>query len=219
MNNEKLEQAKNIFFQTDLSKTEIAEMLGIPRRTLHYWIRQHNWTRQKEAAAIMPSLLAEDCYHLIARFTKQLLSADQITHKDAEALHKFTITTNKLKNRATLNENMEIFGNFMDSVNEKSPEVANVITPFVDDYIAARSEITNSKSKPVSSAASPQANVPESFTSKNDPPVTTGDSVEAHVREFKRMFPDSSDEDLQEFRVFCHENFGADSPAAATIAA
>lgn len=148
MNTEKQTHAKHLFFQTELSKTQIAEMLGIPRRTLHYWIRQHNWDRQKESAGLMPSLLAENCYHLINRFTQQLLAADTITHKDAEALHKFTITVNKLKNRTTLNENMEIFGCFMDMLGKKAPDTAQAVMPFVDEYIAAQAENSISKFTP-----------------------------------------------------------------------
>ncbi len=40
MNNTLQAQAQKLFFQSDLSMTEISEMLGIPRRTLHYWIRE-----------------------------------------------------------------------------------------------------------------------------------------------------------------------------------
>jgi transposase-like protein len=110
-------QAQKLYFQSDLSKTEISEMLGIPRRTLHYWIREKNWDRIKRSAAQMPSLLAENIYHIIARFTQQLLGEDRInrpiTRHEADTLHKLVLTISKLKARTTLNESMEMFGTFM----------------------------------------------------------------------------------------------------------
>ena len=109
-------QAQKLYFQSDLSKTEISEMLGIPRRTLHYWIREKNWDRIKRSAAQMPSLLAENIYHIIARFTQQLLGEDRInrpiTRHEADTLHKLVLTISKLKARTTLNESMEMFGTF-----------------------------------------------------------------------------------------------------------
>lgn len=78
MNDLQQAQAKRLYFQSDLSKTEIAEMLGVPRRTLHYWIREKNWDRIKRSAAHMPSLIAENVYHIMSRFTQQLLGEDRI---------------------------------------------------------------------------------------------------------------------------------------------
>ena len=43
-----------------------------------------------------------------------------------------------MKARNTLNESMEMFGLFMETVNQKSPQMAQDITPFVDDYISGR---------------------------------------------------------------------------------
>ena len=90
----------------------------------------------------MPSLLAENIYHIIARFTQQLLGEDRInrpiTRHEADTLHKLVLTIGKLKARTTLNESLEMFGTFMETVNHRSPEMAQQITPFVDDYIAAR---------------------------------------------------------------------------------
>ncbi len=154
MNAQKQEQAKALFFQTDLSRTQIADALGVPRRTLHHWIRQNNWDRQKDNSGIMPSYLAENCYHVINRFTQQLLAAETITYQDANALHKFTLTANKLKNRSTLNEQMEVFGRFMDVVGSKSPAVAQLISPFVDEYISAQSAVSGSSLKPVTNRSS-----------------------------------------------------------------
>jgi len=145
MSNEQQAKAKQLYFQTDLSKTQISELVDVPRRTLHYWIKEQNWDRLKRSAAHMPSLLAENCYHLIGRFSRQLLSEDRImrpvTHKEADTLHKLVISANKLKNRSTLNESMEMLGFFMDRVSRKSPELAKEIMPFVDDYINDRGNV------------------------------------------------------------------------------
>jgi Putative ATPase subunit of terminase (gpP-like) len=138
-------QARELFFQTDLTKTQIADMVGIPRRTLHYWVRQNNWQRIKESAAHMPSILADRCYHIFARFSEQLLSEDRImrpvTHKEADTLHKLTLTIGKLKNRSTVNESMEMFGVLMDNINRKAPDLAERLVPFIDEYIAQRASI------------------------------------------------------------------------------
>ena len=138
-------QAKNLYFQTDLSRSEIAEKVGASRTNIHFWIRQNNWDRQKQAAAHMPAMLAENVYYVIGRFTQQLMDEDRImrpvTRHEADTLHKLTMTLNKLKNRSTLNESMEMFGIFMESVHDRNPELAQQIMPFVEEYIDNRSAI------------------------------------------------------------------------------
>ena len=237
MNNEKQTQARNLFFQSDLSRTEIAQVLGIPRRTLHYWIRQNNWDRQKECADIMPSFLAENCYKVIDRFTQQLLAAETITHKDAEALHKFTITVNKLKNRATLNENMEIFGHFMDSVNQKSPEMAQIISPYIEEYIGAQSQNNTNKFKPVKKTTSPEEIAREleldqedlkAWAEETDPIVSEEqilmrhhdeNTMEQYIEHFKQIDPNISPEDIQRFRQVYREKYIDRKPTATPKAA
>ena len=50
MKQEQQQQAQNLYFQTDLSKAEIASMLGISRRTLCYWVPDYNWDHIKKSA-------------------------------------------------------------------------------------------------------------------------------------------------------------------------
>src|SRR6185312_8425079 len=105
----------------------------------HHWIRENNWEHQKLCAAHMPVMITENCYHILAAYTEQLLSPERngapITHREANTLYKLTNTVSKLQSRATLNENMETFGNFMDTVSVQSPEMAEAIAPFVNGYI------------------------------------------------------------------------------------
>ena len=145
MNTEQQQQAQHLYFQTDLTKTQIAELLNISRSSLHFWIRENNWDRLKKSAAHLPSLLAENCYHIIAHFTESLLSECRvmrpITHQEADTLHKLTLTVKKLKTQSTLNEAMEMFAFFMESVKAKSAGLAESITPHVNAFIASRASI------------------------------------------------------------------------------
>jgi len=147
MNNEKQKQAQNLYFQTDLNKTQIAELLNISRRSLHYWIKDGAWDRLKLNAVHMPAMLAENCYHLIGHYTKYLLSERRIvtpvSFKEAETLHRLVLTVNKLKNRSTINESMEMFAFFMEGLNKKAPKLAEEIMPHVEDYIAKRASVTH----------------------------------------------------------------------------
>ena len=145
MNTEQQASAKALYFQTNLSNTQIAEALQISRRTLHHWIRQNNWDRVRQSTTIMPTYMAEYCYQMFGRLSENILSEDRImkpvTHKEADTLHKLVLTANKMKNRATLNENLEMFGFFMESVGKQSPDMAKAIMPFVDKFIASRAAV------------------------------------------------------------------------------
>lgn len=146
MQNQKQDQARNLFFQTELNKTEIAEILGIPRRTLHHWISANHWDRQKQAAAHMPAFLAENCYHIIARLQEHLMSDDRagkpITRQEADTMYKLILTVGKMNARATLNESLEMLGGFMESVQTNAPDKVAQVMPLVETYVATRASVT-----------------------------------------------------------------------------
>jgi transposase-like protein len=132
MNNDKKQQAKNLYFQTEMNKTQIANLLNISRRSLYYWIQEGNWERLKKSANIMPGLLAENCYHIFSHLTRHLLSerrlTNPVTNKEVDTLHKLVLTINKLKSRTVLNENMEMFACFLDVVKKRNPKVPESFT-------------------------------------------------------------------------------------------
>ena len=152
MLHEKKQQAKELFFQTDLSKTQIANLLAISRRSLHYWVKDEHWDRLRESATQLPALLAEKCYHIFGHLTDQYLSelraTKPITHKEADTLHKLVITINKLKNRSTLNENIETFSYFLEGLKKQAPELATQVTPYIDKYLTGRASIFTSQLAP-----------------------------------------------------------------------
>ena len=145
MKQEQLQQAQNIFFQTDLSKSEIASILGVSRRAIHYWAHDNQWDQIKKSAAHMPSLLAGNCYFIMAKMQQDILSEERRekapTCEEVNALYKLTLTIGKLQKRSTLNETLEMSTHFMEFVNDQSPEAADLIKPFIVDYITSRAKI------------------------------------------------------------------------------
>ncbi|MBE2290518.1 MAG: hypothetical protein IAE95_13245 [Chitinophagaceae bacterium] len=141
MNAELQAKARKLYLQTDLSKTEIATVLGIPIRTLHYWVGVQRWDIQKQCVLQAPSVIVTNCYQILANFTGQLLAPERrdtlMTHKEAETIHKLTVTISKLKARTTLGENMDIFNNFLQNIRSYSPQLADLIAPHVTAFIAA----------------------------------------------------------------------------------
>jgi hypothetical protein len=93
----------------------------------------------------MPAIIAENCYHIMAHLTNSYLSERRLTNpvtpKEIDALHKLTLTINKLKNRSALNESVEMFAYFIDKLKAKAPEVADQITPFVEEYLEERASV------------------------------------------------------------------------------
>ncbi len=152
MKTEQKQQARNLFFQTELTKTQIAQHLNISRRTLSYWVKEGNWNRLKNAHNHMPAILAENCYHIFGHLTEYFLSERRLTnpvsYKDVDTLHKLTLTIKNLKSRATINESMQVLTYMLDNIKQHDEPLAQKITPYVDEYIAKRADIYTSDLMP-----------------------------------------------------------------------
>ncbi len=182
MINEKKHQAKTLFFQSGLNNSQIASLLNVSRRSISTWVKEGDWNRLKQSAKYLPSMLAENCYHIIGHLTESYLSENRLTNpvtfKEVEALHKLTITAKKLQNRCTINENMELFGYFMEMVSQRNPELAQTIHPYIDEFISARASIYT------------QHIQPDTFNSMGRIPVTEEDITEKQLDRQEEYFSD-----------------------------
>ena len=158
MKQEQQQQAQSLYFQTDLSKSEIATMLGISRSTLHSWVRDYNWDHIKKRALHIPSQLAENCYFIMARMQEDILSEERrdkpATYQEVNALYKLTLTASKLKTRNLLNETLELGAHFIEFVDHQSPAAADFIKPYIDGYIVSRAADQTKQFTPQNAAAS-----------------------------------------------------------------
>ncbi len=142
MKNEQQEQAQELFFNTNMSKTEIAATVGVNRRTVLLWSKQNNWDNLRRSARHVPSIITEKCYYLLNSFADSFLIDGPVgSHfnlKHAQTIHLLASSIKKLKNRSTTNESMEMFGFFVDQLKKKDPGLADKIIPEVEEYISGR---------------------------------------------------------------------------------
>jgi len=143
MKNEQQGKAKNLYFQTSMSKSGIADAVGVSRCTILRWCKEDNWEQLRRSSRHMPALIAEKCYYLLDAYTSRLLqdpSFNLITIQDAHILHLLAATIKKIKNRSTTNESMEMFNFFLEGLKKKDPKLAAEILPQMEEYIAVRSD-------------------------------------------------------------------------------
>ena len=164
MKHEQQQQAENLYFQTDLSMTKIAETIGVSRRSLHYWVRENNWEYLKKTGEAMPTMIVGNCFQAMARLSDHISSYERrdkpITREEVDSLYKLTLTINKLKARVALNESMETFAGFIEALNDHAPELAEAISPFVSRYVASCAYV-NEGHKKAMVYHKPKTNIPE----------------------------------------------------------
>jgi len=145
MYTDKKAQARDLFAQTDLTKTQIASILGISRTTLHGWVREGNWDRLKRSAEHLPSILAEKCYLIFGQLADNYLSERRLTNpisfKEAETLHRIMLTIQKMRNRNTVNESMEMFALFQDILKKENPGLAGEVFPYIEKHLSSRASV------------------------------------------------------------------------------
>lgn len=142
MKNDKRLKAERLYFDTNMSKTQIAHVLGVSRRTIIVWCQQGNWERLRMSAQHLPSIVAEKCYYLLDKYTSMLLRESTplatLDHRHANTINMLATCIKKLKNRHTVNESMEMFNFFLEQLRKKDPVLATTLQPHVEDYIYDR---------------------------------------------------------------------------------
>ncbi len=141
MKTQEQQRAFNLFMQTNLTKTEIADQLGVNRRTIYQWSVQGDWDVLRKSARTMPSIIGQKLYHIFGHFTDHILirqaAYQTVTKDEAYTLHKLVSALGMIRSRNILSETMESFTGLLEQVKEKDEELAQKILPHVEDYITA----------------------------------------------------------------------------------
>lgn len=144
MKTETRTQARNLYFQTNLSQSQIAKLLDVDRKTVYHWLKEGKWQQQKKLSVHMPSKIAEQYYYMLANMNHEILSREHqpypLTH-EAEQMRKVTLCLRNLKNRQTTNEAMESYTLLLETIQREDPDLADKVNPYVLRQIQNRVEV------------------------------------------------------------------------------
>ena len=153
MKHDQMRHAEALYMQTSLSKTELADNLGISRTTLYTWAQDNDWDRLKSNARHMPALMAENMYFVLGNKLNSVLAAYNIGKtvplNDLNMICKLTNAIHKNTSRNTINETMELRNYFIEYLQENEPAMVAAVAPLIDGFIRSRAKPNPKKYIPV----------------------------------------------------------------------
>lgn len=145
-------QARNLFYQTDLSQAQIAKLIGISERTLSLWANEGRWRQLRQLTKQTPSVMIDELYAELARINSAIRSRDPgkqfATPQEAEVRRKTLAAVKYVQQRQTSGSHMEVLMNFTTYVLKKNMEDARKITQYADEFIKGEKLSTPNEYKP-----------------------------------------------------------------------
>ncbi len=102
---EKQQQAHDLYFNTDKTQQEIADILDVNRRTIYLWVKQGRWAEMKAAARQMPSIIQQNLYNYINAVSDKINKRDEDdrcpTMEEVEKMRKLLNMANSIGKKHT----------------------------------------------------------------------------------------------------------------------
>lgn len=139
MNPQARTQARDLYFETDLTQAQIANIIGINPKTLYTWIKKENWDRIKTAAVRTPAAIAEKIYIQISELNDAILSREPgsrfATKDEAYVLKTLTSSLHKIRKQVTMSETIDIMMGFTNFIRRHDLDLAKKVVAIADQFI------------------------------------------------------------------------------------
>jgi len=134
----KQQQAENLYFNSALTQQQIADTVGINRKTLYDWKQQGNWLRARCVTSQAPMVLISQYYEQLAALNVNIADRDQAwpTKDEANIIGKLNNTVRTLRRDGkTKADAIELFANFSELLREKNPELNDKIAEYIEEFL------------------------------------------------------------------------------------
>lgn len=135
---EKQQQAHDLYFNTDKTQQEIADILDVNRRTIYLWVKQGRWAEMKAAARQMPSIIQQNLYNYINAVSDKINKRDEDdrcpTMEEVEKMRKLLNMANSIKKQHT-GAYMEAFQELRLFIYNRDSAFAKELAGHIDAYV------------------------------------------------------------------------------------
>ncbi len=137
MKNDQQSLARDLYFNTNKTQQEIADILDVNRRTVYLWIKQGRWEEMKAAARQMPSLIQQSVYNHFSAVNDQINKRDEDnrcpTMQEVEKMRKLLNMANSVKKQHT-GAYMEVFQELYQFVFNRDSEFAKQLSVHIQAF-------------------------------------------------------------------------------------
>jgi len=136
---DKLNEARNLYFQTSLTQTQIAELIGISQKTVSVYIRENKWDILKHRAKQVPAVCLEQMNSELQELNETIASRPIgqrfPTLQEANIRLRIMASMATIRDKQATSIHIEVLSNFIQSVTYKNPAHAQIIVKYADDYL------------------------------------------------------------------------------------
>lgn len=136
------EQARRLYFQSNFTQQQIADLSGVHVRTVFDWINQGDWKRAKDMVLNAPTFLAEQYYTQLAALNNVIAARKEApypTKEESEIMRRVTGTLKTVKAKQTRSEVVDMLADFTAFANDHSPNITKLLNIVVGDYLKVMS--------------------------------------------------------------------------------
>ncbi|MCW3124191.1 MAG: hypothetical protein JWQ38_3683 [Flavipsychrobacter sp.] len=132
-------KAEYLFLHTDFSQQEIADIVGIDRRTLYSWAKENNWQRARYIAKHAPPVLVEQYYGQLGALNQAITNRTERpypTKEEAEIIRKLLISIkHAVVDKRPVIESIEALTEFVTELGNKDLELSKKVIGHMDEHI------------------------------------------------------------------------------------
>jgi len=139
MSLEQQQDARNLFFQTDLTQLQIAEQVGVSQKTISIWANEGRWQKLKELSVKTPAIMIEEMYNELAEINLGIRKREPgyrfATPKEADTRRKLLASIRYVKEQQSAGSHMEVLINFSEFLKTYQPALVRDVVLAADAYL------------------------------------------------------------------------------------
>lgn len=116
MQQDKIEQARHLYFAQAKTQKEIAQLLDVSEKTIYNWIRRYSWDQMRQAARQAPALISENLCSQIVELQNSIGRREPglryATAEESLVMQRLITMLDKMKKYPGLSMNMQVMQTF-----------------------------------------------------------------------------------------------------------
>jgi|GEM_PF-1594092 len=143
--NDQQNQARELFFQTDLNQSQIAAEVGVSQKTISLWISSGRWGTLKGMSRSTPAMMIDSMYAELIELNESIHSREPgkrfATREEADIRRKLLLGIRTIQQQQSAGSHMEVLLNFIEFLKRAAPGLTKEVTLIADDYLCGEKRL------------------------------------------------------------------------------